>query len=234
MLPTKTANTVTVGTSPVTLYSFAPAANGCITWEYFVDNLGLTDRSGGLRLSWDKTDNICKLSEVSTADNVDYLTAPAPGCTLAKASSGTTCTDGVHRVKCTFYNANGETEMGTIDTGAVTVTGNDDVEVSGIPLCMDAAVTGRKVYMTTAGTTDYYLAATIANNTATTTTLAISDATLITQAAGPTANTTAQADSSALTFTATMSAGTVSLKASSTSGTWTVYTYEIARLFKTL
>jgi hypothetical protein len=195
-----------------------------------VDNLGLTDRGGEIMATWDKTDNIVKYLDTATLDNVDYVTAPTPGCTLSLSATGSTCTDGVHRVKCTFYTPAGETEMGTVDSGAVTVASNHNVLVTGIPIATDAACTGRKVYMTTAGTSDYYLAATIANTTVTTATLAISDATLAAAAAGPTANTSALANSSYLTFDVSMAAGTLSLTATSTSGTWTVKTTEIARI----
>jgi hypothetical protein len=230
MLPLKTTSTVTVGTSPVTLYTITPSKNGGVEIFYSADNVGLSTRSDMLMVSWDVSANTVKVSDLSTPDNVEAIAAPTPGCTLAKAASGDQCTDGVHRVKATFVTAYGETEMGTIDTGAVTVTGNDNVTVTGIPASSNVAVTARNLYMTEQGGSNYYLAATVAGRTTTTGTIAISDANLLLAAAGPTVNTATQPNTNALSFGASMSGGVVSLTATSTSGSWTVDTVEIARI----
>jgi len=229
--PVTSSSTVTVGTSPKTLYTISPSKNGGVQIFYTVDNVGLATRSDMLMVSWDVSANTVKTADMSTADNLEAITAPSPGCTLSKAATGTTNTDGVHRVKCTFVTAYGETEMGTVDTGAVTVTGNDDISVSGIPICTVAgAVTARNVYMTEAGGANYYLAATVTGNTLTTATIAISDTNLALAAAGPIVNTATQPDTRALTFGASMTGRVVSLTATSTSGTWTVDTVELARI----
>lgn len=229
MLNVVTSTSVSVAGSPVTLYSFSPQKNGGIFWKYIVDNLGLTVRSGEIACSWDLTDNITQDYDESTLDNVDYLTAPG-ACTPAKAASGTTNTDGVHKIKVTYYTAAGETELGT--EASVTVTGNDDISITALPVSADPACTGRYIYMTEAAGSTYYRAKTVANNVDTTATVAIADATLVGEAAAPTANTSALADSTYITFATSMSGGVVSLTATSTSGTWTVMTSEIARLIK--
>lgn len=229
-LPVTTTTTVTVATSPVTLYTISPSGNGGVKIFYSCDNVGLSTRSDDLMVSWDYSANTVKVSDMSTPDNTESIAAPTPGCTLAKAASGTTNTDGVHRVKCTFVTAYGETEMGDIDLGAVTVTGNDDISVTGIPVCTNSACTARKLYMTEAGGSNYYLAATVSNNTATTATIAISDTNLALAAAGPTTNTATQPNTNALTFGASMTGHVVSLTATSTSGDWTVRTVELARI----
>lgn len=232
MLNAVTTTTVTAAASPVTIATFVPSRNGGVFWKYIADNLNLTIRAGEIACSWDRSDNVTTDSDSGTIDVVDYLTAPTPGCTLSLSATGSTCTDGAHRVKCTFVTDAGETEVGTIDTGAVTVSSNHDILVAGIPVCTDPACTARRVYMTEAAGSSYYLAATVANNTATTCTIAISDTDLALAAAGPTSNTSALADSRYLTFATSMSAGTVSLTATSTSGTWTVMMTEICRMIK--
>jgi hypothetical protein len=225
-LPIKTTSTVTVGTSPVTLYTITPSKNGGVKLFYVADNVGLATRSDDLMVSWDLTDNIAKVSDLSTLDNIDYVTAPIK-CVGAKAATGTTCTDGAHQVKIAYATANGTTEMGAAMDSAVTVTGNDDISLSSIPVSADAAVTAKNVYMTAAGGTDYFYVAQIAK-ASTTYTIACADASLL--VAGPVVNTSAQATTTALTFGASLSAGVVSLTATSTSGTWTVDTVEIARI----
>jgi len=112
------------------------------------------------------------------------------------------------------------------------VTGKNDILVTAIPVSADPACTGRYLYMTEAGGSTYYRAATLTNNTATTATIAITDAALAGEAAAPTANTSALADSTYLTFDTSMTGGVVSLTATSTSGDWKVMTSEICRLIK--
>jgi len=230
MYSPQTRNTVTTAASPVTLSTLTPNANGGIWWLYIADNLGLTTRSGEIACSWDLTDNITKDFDTATLDNVDYLTAPG-ACTGAKAASGTTNTDGTHAMKVTFYTAAGETELGTA-SNTVTVTGNDDISLTAIPVSADPACVGRYVYMTENAGSTYYRALSIANNVATTGTIAISDTNLALSTAAPTANTSALADSGDLTFATSMSGGVLSLTATSALGDWTVMTSEICRLIK--
>lgn len=227
MYSPQTLSTVTPGTSPVTIATLTPAANGGIWWKYSVDfGPALTGRIGEIFCRFDISDNVTSDFEETTVDTVDYLTAPGAA-TVAKAASGTTCTDGVHRVKIAFVTAAGTTEMGTASS-AVTVTGNDDITVTDIPVSTDAACTARNIYMTAAGGSDYYYVDQIANNTATTYTIATADASLL--VAGPVVNTSALADSSDLVFSTSMSAGVVSLTATSTTYTWTVKTVENGRI----
>lgn len=230
MLNVVTSSSVTVGASPVTLYTFAPNKNGAIFWKYIADNLGLTVRGGEVGCSWDLTDNITQYYDTSTLDNVDYVTAPG-ACVGADAGTGSTNTDGDHVIKVTFVTAAGETELGTA-SNTVTVTGNDDISLTSVPCSTDPAVTRRNIYMTEASGATYYLATYIDDNTTTTATIAISDTNLALAAAAPSANTSALANSTYLTFATSMSGGVVSLTATSTSGTWTVMTSEIARLIK--
>jgi hypothetical protein len=214
----------------VTLCTLKPGRNGGIWWKYVADNLGLTVRSGEIACSWDVTDNITQDFDESTLDNVDYLTAPG-ACVIADSGTGSTCTNGDHIVKVTFYTAIGETELGTA-SNTLTLDGADDITVTEIPISTDPACTGRYLYMTEASGSTYYRTTTIANNIDTTATISVDDTALALLTGAPTANTTALANSTGLTFDTSMSAGVVSLTATSTEGDWNVLTGEICRLIK--
>lgn len=132
-------------------------------------------------------------ADVTTHLKLDASNAePAPTAVtvaLASPAAAGNCTAGVHRVLATFVTADGETQAGEV-SAAVTVADaavNGQIAVSAIPIG-GALVTARKLYMTAAGGSDYLLAATLANNTATTATLNIADASLGAEA--PTTNTT--------------------------------------------
>lgn len=118
---------------------------------------------------------------------------PAPG-VITAALAGTpiagNVTAGAHRYLCTFVTSTGETQAGTV-SAAVTVADaavNGKVSLTAIPLG-GALVTSRKIYRTAAGGTSYLLLATLADNTTTTYTDNIADASL--GAGAPTTNTTA-------------------------------------------
>ncbi len=116
-------------------------------------------------------------------------TEPAPSApTVALAGAGAGNVDnGAHRYRATFVTADGETDGGVISAAVTTTAGDGRVAVSAIPLG-GSAVTSRKLYRTIAGGTTYLLLATIADNTTTTYTDNIADASL--GAACPTTNTT--------------------------------------------
>ncbi len=224
-----TFDVVTVANSPKTLVTFSPQKNGGIFWKYICDNLDLTVRAGEIACSWDLTDSVSQDFDESTLDNVDYLTAPG-ACTPADAGTGSTNTDGVHLIKVTYYTDAGETELGTEAT--VTVTGSDDISITALPVSSDKACTGRYIYMTEAAGSTYYRTTTVADNVTTTATIAVADGDLVALTAAPSANTSALANSTYLTFDTSVSGGVVSLTATSTSGDWNVLTSEICRLIK--
>ena len=116
------------------------------------------------------------------ADNQE----PAPGAiTVALGSGAGNVDNGVHRYRCTFVTAGGETDGGDISS-PVTVLDksiNGKVSLSAIPLG-GSFVTSRKIYRTAAGGSIYYLLATIADNTTTTYTDNIADASLGAQVPG--------------------------------------------------
>lgn len=117
---------------------------------------------------------------------------PAPGAptvALASPAAPGNVDNGVHRYRVTFVTADGETEGGTVSS-AVTVanlTVNGQVALTAIPRGGNT-VTARKLYRTAAGGSTYLLLATLANNTATTYTDNIADASL--GAGAPSTNTT--------------------------------------------
>lgn len=119
-------------------------------------------------------------------------TEPAPGAitvALASPAAPGNLSAGAYRYRATFVTADGETEGGVVSS-AVTVSApgtNGQIALSAIPLG-GALVTARKLYRTAANGSDYLLLATIANNTATTYTDNIADASL--GVGVPTSNTT--------------------------------------------
>lgn len=133
------------------------------------------------------------ISEVTAhcrIDDTNLENAPsAPTTTLASPVAPGNVDNGVHRWLITFTTADGETQAG-VASAAITVadkTINGQASLTNIPIG-GASVTGRKVYRTLAGGSTYYLSGTIANNTATTYTDNIADASL--GVGAPTANTT--------------------------------------------
>ena len=121
--------------------------------------------------------------------------------TVALGTGAGNVDDGAHRYRVTFVTADGETEGGTISS-AVTVldkTANGKVALSAIPTG-GAFVTSRKLYRTAAGGSTYLLLATLADNSTTTYSDNIADASL--GAGCPSTNTTSDSLLSALIATA--------------------------------
>lgn len=120
---------------------------------------------------------------------------PAPSAVtaaLASPAAPGNVDNGAHRYLATFVTADGETQAGVISSAITVVdkTVNGQVSLTAIPLG-GMLVTARKLYRTVAGGTHYLLLATLSNNTATTYTDNIADASLGAEA--PTANTTVDA-----------------------------------------
>lgn len=158
---------------------------------YQVSSFGATTAAGLRTVSQNIVDSILALvSEYSASNNLGIgpgtATQPlelfgnlaltgvavpsAPTAALAGAGAGN-LSNGAYTYKVTFTTAAGETNFSA--SGSVTVvdnTTNGKVTVT-FPVSTDVRVTGRKIYRTKVGTTyPHYLVATIANNTATTTT----------------------------------------------------------------
>lgn len=133
------------------------------------------------------------MAEVKQFCRLDGTNAePAPGAITAALASPAVAgnvDNGAHRYLATFVTADGETEAGAVSS-VVTVadkTVNGKVTLTAIPLG-GSAVTSRKLYRTAAAGSTYLLLATLADNTTTTYTDNIADASL--GAGAPSANTT--------------------------------------------
>ena len=114
----------------------------------------------------------------------------APLVALAGAGAGNV-DNGAHRYAVTFVTADGETEYGT-PSAVVTVadkTANGKVSLTGISLG-GSRVTARRLYRTAAGANEHKLLATLSDNTTTTYTDNIADASL--GAAAPGSNSTSE------------------------------------------
>jgi len=134
--------------------------------------------------------SISEVKAMLQLDEMNFELPPsAPTAALATTPIAGNVDNGAHRYGVSFQTADGETDLGTA-TAPVTVadkTVNGQVSLTAIPLG-GAMTTARKLYRTLAGGSAYYLLTTISNNTATTYTDNIADASLGAQA--PTVNTT--------------------------------------------
>lgn len=118
-------------------------------------------------------------TEDSTIPNVGI---PTPPTTAVGSATGQT---GTYVYKTTFYTAEGES-AGSVDSAPVVVS-NQKVNLTVIPLGGPGTV-GRKIYRQKNGAGDYRLVTTITDNTATTYTDSVSDATVAANALLPTAD----------------------------------------------
>lgn len=121
-----------------------------------------------------------------------YETAPGAATTALAGAGAGNVDNGAHLVKVTCYTPGGQTTGGTVSNSTTVAdkTVNGKIALTGIPTCSPLA-TGRKVYMTAAGGSSYFLLSngTIADNTTTTLTANDADATLTASTALPTTNT---------------------------------------------
>lgn len=152
------------------------------------------------------------------------LTVPTAPTTALTGGAGT-MTAGAHTAAITFYTEYGETTIGASGTARTTVQASaGDIALSGIPCDPMGLATGRKVYVSKAGTTTpLYYVATITDNTTTTYTITVPDTSL--SWASPAANTA---------FSAKLQAPTVpTLATTTTAGSNTNGTHVIACTFVT-
>lgn len=149
------------------------------------------------------------VGEVAQRARIDSMNQEVPPSAFTAALAATPIAGnvnaGIHRYLATFVTADGETQAGGISAPVTVVDAavNGKIELSGIPLG-GSLVTSRKLYRTAANGSTYLLLATLANNTATTYTDNIADASLGAQA--PTTNTTGDPELNALIRTARVAA----------------------------
>lgn len=147
-------------------------------------------------LSIDEVQKHLRLDDLNVEPVPSALTAA-----LASTPIAGNVDNGAHRYRCTFVTADGETSGGDISS-AVTVADksvNGKVALTAIPIG-GAFVTARKIYRTAAAGSTYLLLTTLADNTTTTYTDNVADASL--GAGVPTANTTGDPELRRLILTA--------------------------------
>ncbi len=106
-----------------------------------------------------------------TAGHLRFNTIAAPGaCTATQVSGGGALSASTaYTYRITYVTASGETEAGTASSPGVTVSANDSIQLSNIPVSSSPFVTARKIYRNKSGSlSDWYLCNTIADNTTTT------------------------------------------------------------------
>jgi hypothetical protein len=107
-----------------------------------------------------------------------YTAPTAPTAALAGAAGN--IDNGTHSYKISFVTALGDSTQ-SVASNVITVvdkTADGQINLTGIPVSTEIGVTSRKIYRTKAGGSTYFLLATIANNTATTYTDNIADASM--------------------------------------------------------
>ena len=190
--------TVTGATSQAQVFTLGVTAStltaGRVT---FAGTAGLL--SDDPNFVWDNTNKYLGLG-VTPSERLDIFgsqgfhgmsTAGTPTGALAGAGAGV-LGNGNYKYKVGFYNAKGDATLSAASANVAVVdyTTNGKIVVT-FATSTDLGVTGRKIYRTAVGGSTYYLLATIANNTATTYTDNIADATLITQGLAPIFDTSA-------------------------------------------
>jgi hypothetical protein len=154
-----------------------------------INALAIQNSAGGTVFNDDTAANTLDLTGNL---NIAQTAAPTAGSFTATPLSGsglTTATTYYYAV--TYVTASGQTSLGgIIAASAATTSVNDQMSLTNIPVSPSLLVTGRKIYRTksasSSATGPFYLAATIANNTATTYTDSTADTSL--GAAAPTVN----------------------------------------------
>lgn len=167
------------------------------SWIMGIDNsdsdkfkLSMSSALGTTDVMTFDTSGIAQL--IQSALSFTQLAAPGAMSAPALAGAGAGNVDnGAHLYKVTFVNAVGETMGGTASASITVVdkTTNGKVSLTGIPVGA-TGTTSRKVYRTIAGGAFYFFVTTIADNTTTTFTDNLSDATIAAAGNMPVVNTT--------------------------------------------
>ena len=140
-------------------------------------------KGSGIELSTAKANAITIRSggsiKLYDGGDIVFTTVDAPGaCTASLIETSGNVDEGTHKYRITFVNADGETELGDESNTVTTDSTHKQVSLTSIPTSSSYSVTARKIYRTKAGGSDYYYLATINDNTTTTYTDNIADASL--------------------------------------------------------
>ena len=172
--------------SPKTSGFYLDGRNGRIECSQFyvgndLNHLSFENNSISLVCSGENAITIEYGSDILLKDGGDIkftsVTAPT-ACTAALVEAAGNVDAGVHSYKITYVNEAGETELGTISNEVTNDGTHEQNALTGIPTSTSNSVTSRKIYRTDAGGSFYYLLATISDNTTTTYTDNIADASL--------------------------------------------------------
>lgn len=163
------------------IHSYVQWGGGAEEYTYSVRGI---DAAGTLqiRVSTSAAQTVTVYYEKRSPELVD-IAAPA----VEAISGGAVIGNGTFSYKVTFVTAEGESEGGLVSEDVTTAGGTQRVSITDIPIG-PAGTTSRKIYRTANGGVTHKLLTTIANNTATTFTDDIADASL--GADVPTTNTT--------------------------------------------
>lgn len=136
-------------------------------------------------VGWNKTAPAQSIDMQSGAIRFSHVTPTTPTTALAGAGAGN-LTNGAYLYKVTYVNALGEsgTSAASAGTTVVDATTNGQITVT-VARAFDPTVTSRKIYRTQSGGSIYNLLTTIADNTTTTYTDNIADATIVSAARDP-------------------------------------------------
>lgn len=136
---------------------------------------------------------ICNSQDAKKFDGTNVqawgITKPTVG-TMAIVDAGDAGShNGTYEARVTFYNATTGHESSASASTATAVVTNSSINWSNIPVSADAQVTARRLYLRNTSTQAYfYLAGTVADNTATTATTNVLDTALIIRAPSTTEN----------------------------------------------
>ncbi|HYE78034.1 MAG TPA: hypothetical protein VEI97_08615 [bacterium] len=107
------------------------------------------------------------------------ITAPATAPTLAAGAAGTP--SGTYEARVTYYNGNTGHESSAGPTSSTVTVVSQIINFSNVPVSADSQVTARRIYLRNTGTlSNFYLAATINDNSTTTASFNAADSTLLT------------------------------------------------------
>lgn len=123
--------------------------------------------------------------------NINFTTViPPSACTASLITAAGLLSVGNYHYKITYVNSAGETSDGDVSNTVTTDASNLQIALSSIPISTAEGVTARKIYRTIAGGSLHYYVATISNNTTTTYTDNVADASLGSDAVDIRPNTT--------------------------------------------
>jgi len=162
----------------VSLFRFSGTADNYINPTGLGSKLGIGTTTPAYRVDVQGTTLVDSTVSVQGAFNINPLAAP-PSIAGYTLSAGTSLGVGRYYYFVTYVTAIGETNAGS-NLIVGTTTGNTTVNLTGIPVSSDPRVTARKIYRTKVGGTsdNQFFLATINNNTTTTYTDSIADASL--------------------------------------------------------